>query len=567
MNRRTFVQSTLTALCVAPALGFVRPARSMPPWLLDLVKLNDDGLEVLRALQSKEAGTLGGVRDGHDILNPHSTFALALWGSCALFAPSSRYFRSEALREDVRLAAEYLVNTQHPDGTIDLLSTNFHSPPDTAFLVKRLVTAYGLLEKSGTPGVERVLSPLKTFLTRAGEALVVGGIHTPNHRWVVAAALAQLYTRWPDPRYRARAEQWLQERIDIDADGQYNEKSTFIYSSLSDRVLITIARGLPKPELLDHVRKNLDMTMYYVHPNGEIVTDASGRQDKAVVGTLENYYYPYRYLALRDQNGAYAAMCALIERTAGSKLRGYLDYYLADEALWAPLPASKPLPVSYVKTFPHSGLVRIRREQWDSTLIARNPVFFTFMHGQAVLQGLRLAASFFGKGQFQTETLVQKEKSWELTQRLEGPYYQPYPAGQLPTQDGDWEKMPRSGRAQSEVQTLETKVLIRETNHGMEVEISSEGTDRVPVALELIFRPGGTFEGLAPHASLPNTWFMEKGTGTYTFQTDRIRFGPGLHLHKNTALRGALPAMDAPTVFLTGFTPFRQVLTFSAAST
>jgi len=28
-------------------------------------------------------------------------------------------------------------------------------------------------------------------------------------------------------------------------------------------------------------------------------------------------------------------------------------------------------------------------------------------------------------------------------------------------------------------------------------------------------------------------------------------------------LRGALPAMDAPTVYLTGFTPFRHILKLS----
>src|SRR5690606_20506159 len=116
-------------------------------------------------------------------------------------------------------------------------------------------------------------------LVRAGEALSTRGIHTPNHRWVVCAALAQLYTLWQHPSYLKRIDEWLFEKIDMDPDGQYNEKSTFIYSSLSNRVLILIAKGANKPELLDYVRRNLDMTQYYVHPNGEVVTDASGRQD------------------------------------------------------------------------------------------------------------------------------------------------------------------------------------------------------------------------------------------------------------------------------------------------
>lgn len=536
----------------------------MPDWLKTLVKQNDLGVESLRTYQIKSPGSVdsGGLKDGFDILNPHSTAALIQWGACAVFSPDSKFFRSAALLADMNLAADYLVKTQHADGTIDLLSTNFHSTPDTGFLVKRLTMAYTLIEKSGTPGTDVILPNLKTFLIRGGEALSRGGVHTPNHRWVVCAALTKLNALWPDKKYTDRISEWLGEHIDIDRDGQFNEKSTFIYSSLTDRLLITISKGLKKPELLEVVRKNLNMTMYYVHPNGEIVTDASGRQDKAVIGTLENYYYPYRYLALSDRNGEYAAMCDLIEKTAGTKIAGFLDYFLSDPALWTSLPSRKALPVDYVKTFPNSGLVRIRRNNRDCTLIANNPVWFTFMKGEAVLQGMRFATSFFGKGQFQSEQIVENGNSWELTQKLEGPYFQPYPKESIDP-DGDWEKMPRANRPQSEIQTLDTKISIRETNDGMEVEISTIGTERVPFAIELIFRPGGTLQAATKIENSKDSWLLKEGNGKYSFKNDTITFGPGVALHKNIALRGSLPAMDAPSVYLTGFTPVKHVIKFS----
>ncbi|GGB89434.1 hypothetical protein [Dyadobacter sediminis] len=570
MDRRGFVKSSAAVLCalpVLPATHFV-PVKTndekAPLWLKALVQQNDLGVASLRSLQVKDTNSkdFGGLMDAFDILNPHSTAALIQWGACALFSSSSRFYKSAQLLDEINVAVLYLIRTQHEDGTIDLLSTNFHSTPDTGFLVKRLAMAYTLLDKSGTADVEKVLANLKTFLLRAGTALSTGGIHTPNHRWVVTAALTKLNERWPNPAYTARAEQWLAEKIDIDKDGQYNEKSTFIYSSLTDRLLITIANGLNKPELLDAVRKNLNMTMYYVHPNGEIVTDASGRQDKAVIGTLENYYYPYRYLALKDQNGEYAAMCEMIEKTAGLKIGGFLDYFLSDTSLWNELPATKLLPLNYIRTFPNSGLVRIRRNERDCTLIANNPVWFTFMKGNAVLQGMRFASSFFGKGQFQAEKIVQHGNVWELTQKLEGPYFQPYPKEQLPD-DGDWDKMPRNVRPQSEIQLLETKVLVRETENGMEVEIATSGTERVPVALELIFRAGGTFTGISKIENTKDAWLLKSGAGSYSVQKDTITFGHGTGSHKNISLRGALPAMDAPTVYLTGFTPFRHVVRFS----
>jgi hypothetical protein len=570
MKRRQFILSSSKTLCALPVLSsagfsFVKqPQQTMPPWLAELVKINDNAMETRLSYQVTDLKSpdAGGLRDDFDILNPHSTSSLIQRGACAVFTPESKYYRSGVLLNRMGMAAAYLVKTQHADGTIDLLSTNFHSTPDTGFLVKRLAIAYELIERSGADARQQVLQPLKKFLLNAGEALIKGGVHTPNHRWVVSAALTKLNSLWPDKRYVARINEWLGEHIDMDADGQYNEKSTFMYSPLSDRLLITIAAGMKKPELLDNVRKNLDMTFYYVHPNGEIVTDASGRQDKATIGTLENYYYPYRYLAMKDKNGKYSAMCKLIEDTAGSKIGGYLDYLLADSSLWNPLPAATSLPVTYAKAFPHSGLVRIRRNRRDATLIAKNPVWFTFMKGNAVLQGMRFASSFFGKGQFVSEKIVQNGNTWELIQKLDGPYFQPYPKADI-SPDGDWEKMPRSNRAKSEIQQLETKINIRETPDGMEVEISTSGTERVPVALELIFRPGGTFTGAVKMENTKDAWLLKEGMGTYSSGEDRITFGPGIALHKNVALRGSLPAMDAPAVFLTGFTPFRHVIRLS----
>ena len=44
---------------------------------------------------------------------------------------------------------------------------------------------------------------------------------------------------------------------------------------------------------------------------------------------------------------------------------------------------------------------------------------------------------------------------------------------------------------------------------------------------------------------------------------DTIKFSPGLFLHKGINLRGALPSVDAPTVYLTGITPFKHTLKLS----
>ncbi|AUD03830.1 hypothetical protein [Spirosoma pollinicola] len=565
MDRRQFVAKATTSLCLLPSLTlFENPAPAIkPPWLLELLKLNDQQLTTIRTtrITAPDNPALGGLKDGDDIPNPQSTADFIRRAACAIASPESQYYRSTELLEEVRMAVAYLLAVQHSDGTLDLPATNFHSTPDTGFIVKRLAPAYSLLADSKTPGLDSVLPTYKTFLLRAGEALTVGGIHTPNHRWVVSAALVRLHALWPDARYVARVEQWLSEHIDMDKDGQYNERSTLIYSPLTNRLLITIAKGLNKPYLLDYVRRNLLMTLYYIHPNGEVVSEASGRQDKALTGTMEGYWYAYRYMALHDKNGEMAEMSRNIEKTALAKAVYYLDYFLEDPSLWRELPDSKPLPTNYQKTFTNSGLVRIRRNNRDSTILSASPVFLTFHKGEAVLQGLRIAASFFGKGQFQTETIVQEGTSWILTQSLDGPYYQPYPTKAIPA-DGDWEKMPRANRKQSEVQHLKTRIILRETPGGMEAQIQMTGTTGVPVSMELIFRPGGTFAGVTKHPTRANAYLLSD-SGTYTVKGDTITFRPGKALHKAVQLRGALPAMDAPTVYLTGFTPFEHTLKLS----
>ncbi|NDU98602.1 hypothetical protein [Spirosoma terrae] len=570
MNRRTFLSGGVTSLCLIQTARFPVFSQSSlgasvakPDWLVDLVKGNDQQLITVRTLRITEATNpaFGGFKDWEDIPNPQTTSDFIRRACCAMACPESVHYRSKIILDETHLALQFLLKIQHFDGTLDLPATNFHSTPDTGFIVKRLTTAYSLLSRSGTPDMAGVLATFKSFLIRAGEALIVGGIHTPNHRWVVSAALTKLNTLWPDARYVARVNQWLSEHIDMDIDGQYNERSTLIYSPLTNRLLITIAKGLNKPELLDYVRRNLTMTLYYLHPNGELVTEASGRQDKAGVGTPEGYYYAYRYLALLDKNGEMAALCRQMEKTLLPKLIHYLDYFLNDPSIWRELPPSQPLPANYVKAFRKSGLVRIRRNGWDSTILSANPVWLTFHKGNAILQGVRMAASFFGKGQFLTESIDKQGDSWILTQSLEGPYYQTYPPETIAV-DGDWEKMPRSNRKQSEIQRLQTRITIHEAERGIEAIIQITGTDGVPVAVELIFRPGGSFTGVSKHPTRDNAYLLS-GSGSYTVQNDTITFGPGLQQHKGVLLRGALAPMDAPTVYLTGFTPFEHTITLS----
>lgn len=572
MNRRHFIASSAAATSLAVARALAGEAREEAKFLRALIAAHDAQIPGLLARQERRAGhrSLGGVANEYGIHTVAGTNGLVAALAAAACAPGSRYFQSAELVEPLRHAIAYMLATQHGDGTIDLYSTNFHSPPDLAFVLEGACPACALLRRSAVPALAASGAELGKFIVKGAAALVTGGVHTPNHRWVVCAALAWAHSLYPNSSYVARVDQWLAEGIDLDPDGQYTEKSTTVYSPIVDRALITVARLLDRPELLESVRRNLEMTLYYVHPDGEVVTEASRRQDRYQRGSMARYYYSYRWLALRDGSGRFAAMARQIERNVAPGHPGELAVFLLEPEFGRPLPPDAPLPTDYAKVFSHSNLVRIRRGTVSGTILAGNSTMFSFRKGAAALEAVRLASAFFGKGQFSGEALEVQAGRYTLRQKLDGPYFQPLTKDQIAA--GEHVKMAPNGtlaadskarRTRSNVQYLESVITVTETHGAFELAISIRGTDHVPVALELAFRHGGRLRGVKPVAGIDDAYLLESGVGRYVVGRDTIEFGPGHVEHTYTQIRGALPKWDGQSVYLTATTPFDFVLKIS----
>jgi len=58
----------------------------------------------------------------------------------------------------------------------------------------------------------------------------------------------------------------------------------------------------------------------------------------------------------------------------------------------------------------------------------------------------------------------------------------------------------------------------------------------------------------------PLAYVLKGKQGSYTVGSDTINFGPGKFEHTGYQLRGALPKMSTPTVYLTGITPFKHTI-------
>lgn len=604
LSRRRAVADTITALAISTC--WTRIAKSATSegdeFFLRLLKSNDDAVSRLLSDSSgTRQRTLRVARGGN---------VAALMSSWC--SPESSFYKSEKLIPALERESRVFLDAQHPDGTLD--AGNLASPPDTAFVVEAIAGALRIARRVQDPRLVGTEETLSKFLLGVGGALLTGGIHTPNHRWVVCSALARINSLFPNRKYVDRIDDWLEEGIYQDADGLFPERSPN-YARVEVDSFLTMSRLLNRPALLEPVRKHLLANLYLMQPDGELETVNSRRQDQTRPIHVANFYVQYRYMAIHDNNPTFSAVARLIAARPGE---GFVEgsnpilQFLEEPVLRRSLPDGGVIPSDYEKVFANSDLVRIRRGDRVASIfggddrptgvasgLSSNPTFFSFRKGKAILDSVRMGGQFFSLGVFRAEGVVTQGKQYVLHQRYEAPYYQPLPRQfrnpngdypLTPAEDGRfWSKLDFPHRPVSNVQVLDQKVTVVEKQGLFELHFEISGHDRVPYTVELAFRPGGTFGGsvqetevsggvdgygggaTGPTSAPTKVWFLNEGVGTYRVGTDAIEFGPGLSEHNIINLSGHLyQAYGArlralgSCVYITGYTPFRKVITIRA---
>ena len=422
---------------------------------------------------------------------------------------------------------EALARQQDPATGLFVVGDNVLSPPDTSFTINGLTRLAMVLRAVGASGEpwDEVGRLLGAIVGLVADALRTGGVHTPNHRWEIASALARCGAVLGDPALTARAEQWLAEGVDDQDDGLYSERSPNYAAYVSNPSLTVLAEALERPDLLEVVHRNLHAHTLLTDGAGQVCTLQSRRQDQGRHFPVAPFEAGYRRAALAfgcDECAAMAARCA--EQGGGDAVE------LAAELLIGAIPAETSAPVvpslSGWHDLPPSELTLFAGEERrlavraasDVAAVGRfcsgvnhEPTFAAY--GVADLEiGMRLSRAFFGLGPFRADTLSRTGDVVTLRERVSAAYYQPL-APQLRHPRGEYElgyegrfaaRLSFADRARDVVE-LATTVVVERLQDGLRVSVACVGPT-VPLSLELAL--GGSSPALtgALATAEPDLW-------------------------------------------------------------
>ncbi|MDR7160012.1 hypothetical protein [Arthrobacter sp. BE255] len=526
--------------------------------------------------------------DGGVAALPHRAAMSRLLALATVYTePGSAHRGAPGLPAAMAACVARLEHLQGPTGLFD--GTNLSSPPDSAFTINDACMALEIMDAAKDGGIDDggaardgggadggladVRRRLRAVVGRITDALVTGGVHTPNHRWELCAALARIHALQeregsPRPEISERIGQWLAEGIDQLPDGMYSERSPLYATAVTNPSLLAIADCAGRAELLEHVRGNLAAFLPWFNADGSIESLFSRRQDQWFTFDGESFQLLYRRMANQDGRADFAAAAAWLQQfpllePAKALARTRLDPWLGSEFPAAPgvldgglppvmAPDRAELATCGVHRFRKAGNVVTVFGGCDELVpgvvsgLSSNPTFLRLAHGDAVLTDVRLSRSFFDLGPFRSQTVSADPGAGtvRLSEEQRANFYLPLPP-EKHRQDGIY-ALVHEGRFSASMDfghrpTVEHRLSTAISVHTgggaggdvVEVELDFGGAD-TSFALELTFRPGGELTGVAGPAVVPSgasggeAFQLTSGTGSYRVGDDAIEFGPGI---------------------------------------
>lgn len=486
---------------------------------------------------------------------------------------------SATLLQHANLGLDYLFRFRRDTGLIDLRNVNYDSSPDTGFAVQALapVVRLGRALAQRDPAMASMLSRLEQFIRPAAAGMLAGGFHTPNHRWVIASALAQAAALCPDLAVKPVIDAYLAEGFDVDEEGAYIERSVGVYDAVCDRSLLLLAEHWPCPQAVAAAQRNLELDLHLLHADGTAETGLSRRQDygtRTVPLTLASAYLLAHHAS---PNPAFVAAAGFLWRQActleGRRFTPRLGELLGLAHVLMthgdPPLTDAAVPDNFARLYPHNGFWRVRRGPLSATFFGGVTRLLTFTYGQAELASLKISQTYFGDGRFVAETLQPANDGIALRssglQRPHRPGYE-LPLGR-PVPPNDWEAK-RMEREWKRIPPAASELAVSEIEGGFRLRYRTlDGLDRVLAQIALDFAPGGIWETgdtrLRPQAG--QVIFLTGGAGSMIYGADAIRIAPGAGEHSAWAMRDSEQAPGHVRILLTFVTPVDHTFTITGA--
>lgn len=543
-----------------------------------LLKFTDAGVEY--ALKSQCLDIMDPEYGGFPEMRKGFTEHAHAPGNAANFSvlyynEDSSHHRDKRLLDAANLAMDFVLKKQHEDGTIDLIETNFHCAATMGFSLQNFIPAYRVIKKYNrhTKDEDALQEKFLTYITKGAEGMMTGGFHTPNHRWVIASALALCYNELGNEDFLQEIDLYLNEGIDCNEDGEWTERSAGIYNKVNNDGMIIMAEELGKWELLKAAERNLYMMFTYLEPDDSLFTMNSHRQDIGKTLYPLNYYENYLMTAHYLKNKHFAYMADYLFNMVNdypkdnSSLRSAAipkcisRYMLHDFVKNDELEKEKYDWENFEEFYKESNIVRRRSGDTITTIMGEGAMFCKFQKGQNQVV-FRFAASYFGtEGRFEPDSLIKIEGGYRLHYRSDWGYVRPLGRPDKPTKNGHTNI---EHRETANMQVFEVNIDILPSDDGMQLVVDSMGVENLPCKLEMIFQAGGFFDSAqAEFKAIENQHIMLKfGKFKYIMGHDVVEIdGAFSETNYHSDLRGSFPEVpNAFTVYFTAWSPTKRIV-------
>lgn len=534
--------------------------------------IEDTQNRVIKSLQiqilDENSSRYGGFADEHGIVQAKFGIYRVASMAAAYCNPDTAFYHNQLVLERILLGLSYIRRVQHESGLFDYITCNFHSAPDTAFCVKKLLPLYSFLrgkEEAGLESGERqIKDKVEEIVQKGAWGLLEGGFHTPNHRWAIASVLMSCWKLFDCDRMRQAAMTYLKEGIDCNEDGEFSEKSAGNYNRINNDAMIMLSEATGDPSYEQYAVRNLKMMLTYWEPDDSIFTANSTRFDKDRLIFPKDYYMEYLKMGMKYQIPEFLQMCNTIFEIVEEK-----GITSPDFLIWFMLePAYRRLEYEgtygtsdYRVFYKESGIARSRQGRFTFTVMGGKSNFF-YLHNGTMKLEMKVAGSFCEHRAFKSQKMEQlSDREYHLSQVMKGWYYLPF--AEKPD-TSDWWKMDNASRECKTGPDMHIDVWIKEVENGVDVRVKTSGVEGAPWRIELAFT-GGNFLH-SDYVDMPldgrEVLVIKQGYTEVTNGRDTLIVGPcfGTHYFTEGKEDSEAKSVGATTLYLTDYTGFDRTI-------